>query len=201
MCMTAANLCAWWKQFKWQNEYGLCRKKMFLKRYKYVWYIFIHASNQEEIIMRVDVDLFGPAQRPEGIRESKLRWRQFRKRSCRGKTALPNTDPCHLHKRLCWLHRNVREERCHLQGPVSHQGRLLGLASGYRGRPWRTELRGRIQTCTRTAHLRPVEERNKSWSKILNKTGSTYWMRHGISVWAKTILFIREECQRSSFVL
>lgn len=78
--------------------------------------------------------------------------------------------PCHLHKRLCWFHRSGREEQCHPQGPAFHQGQLLGLASGYRGRPWRRELLGHIQTCTRTAHLRPVLERkHRCWSKIPTK--------------------------------
>lgn len=106
-----------------------------------------------------DVELFGPAQWAEGIWESRQRGKQFRKRSFQGKSALPNTDPCRLHMRLCWLRRSGREELCHPQGPACHQGRLLGSASGYRGRPWRRELLGHIQTCTRTFHLQPAFKR------------------------------------------
>lgn len=106
--------------------------------------------------MHVDVELYGPAHQAKGTLESKPRLKQFSKRSRQDKTS---TDPCHQHRRLCWLHRSGTEGLCHPQGPACHQGRLLGLAFGYQGRPWKRELLGRIQTCTHTAHLPPVLER------------------------------------------
>lgn len=123
------------------------------------------------------MDLFGPAQWAEGIWEFKLWRKQFRKRSCQGRTSLSDTDPSHLHKRLCWHHHSGKEERCRPQGLACHQGRLLGLASGYQERPWRRELLGHIQTCRRTAHLPPVfKKKDKRWSYILNETWKTNWI-------------------------
>lgn len=152
-------------------------------------YIFIHASNSASCVRRKWWGMwisgrtgFGSPNGDESRTES---------------VAVRERQPCHLHKRLCWFHRSGREERCHPQGPASHQGRLLGLASGYLGRPWRRELLGHTQTCTRTAHLRPMLERNASVD-LISQTKLEEYIEWGVQYQAWLLCCSRRNVYRTN---